>query len=155
VTGVVARRRPAVAAVLAIALLAVLVLAGTGLAASLRDGGRAERVRGLVPFSGVLVGLVNELQRERDLSDPVATAGAQGAGAAGDDLTAARAAVDAAAAAYRHAAVRVDVSDRDRQLHRRLDAGLAQLAELEALRASVDRAAREGDAAAAATAGRR
>ena len=54
--------------VLAVTLLAVLVLAGVGAAASLRAGARAERVRGLVPFAGALTTLVDELQRERSLS---------------------------------------------------------------------------------------
>ena len=62
------RRRPAGAAVLAIPLLAVLVLAGVGTAASLRDGSRAERVRGLAPFNEALTTLVQQLQRERSLS---------------------------------------------------------------------------------------
>jgi Nitrate and nitrite sensing/Histidine kinase-, DNA gyrase B-, and HSP90-like ATPase len=125
-------RRSARVVVLAIALLAVLVLAGLGMAGGLRAGARAERVRGLVPFSGALATLVHELQGERRLS------AAQPA--AGPALDAARVAVDRAAAAYRDAAVRVEISDRDRQLHQRLDAGLAQLADLAALRASVDAA---------------
>ena len=124
------RRRPAGAAVLAIPLLAVLVLAGVGTAASLRDGARAERVRGLAPFTAALTTLVHHLQRERSLS--VAGPEADDGAAA---LETARRAVDGAAAAYRDAAVRVDISDRDRRLHQRLDAGLAGLA---TLRASVD-----------------
>src|SRR5215217_3126231 len=132
------RRRPAGAAVLAIPLLAVLVLAGVGTAASLRDGFRAERVRGLAPFNGALTTLVQQLQRERSLSM---------AGDTGDDaaLEVARRAVDGAAAAYRDAAVRVDISDRDRRLHQRLDAGLTELAGLGALRASVDGLAATAD----------
>ena len=126
------RRRPAGAAVLAIPLLAVLVLAGVGTAASLRDGSRAERVRGLAPFDEALTTLVQQLQRERSLS---VAAPDTGDGAA---LEVARRAVDGAAAAYRDAAVRVDISDRDRRLHQRLDAGLAELAGLGTLRASVD-----------------
>ena len=128
------RRRPAGAAVLAIPLLAVLVLAGVGTAASLRDGSRAERVRGLAPFDAALTTLVEQLQRERSLS--VAGPGADDGAAA---LEVARRAVDGAAAAYRDAAVRVDISDRDRRLHQRLDAGLAELAGLGTLRSSVDR----------------
>ena len=143
------RRRSAGVAALAVALLAVLVLAGLGAAASLRAGARAERVRGLVPFTATLATLVDELQRERGLSaaQPVP----------GPALEAARGAVDRAAAAYRDAAVRVEVSDRDRQLHQRLDAGLAQLADLAALRAQVDAAAAAGtaDPAAAGTVFRR
>ena len=143
------RRRSAGVAALAVALLAVLVLAGLGAAASLRAGARAERVRGLVPFTATLTTLVDELQRERGLSaaQPVP----------GPALEAARGAVDRAAAAYRDAAVRVEVSDRDRQLHQRLDAGLAQLADLAALRAQVDAAAAAGtaDPAAAGTVFRR
>jgi hypothetical protein len=127
------RRRPAGVAVLAIPLLAVLVLAGVGMAASLRDASRAERVRGLAPFNEALTTLVEQLQRERSLS----VAGPEGGdGAAALDV--ARRAVDGGAAAYRDAAVRVDISDRDRRLHQRLDAGLAELAGLGALRASVD-----------------
>ena len=126
------RRRPAGAAVLAIPLLAVLVLAGVGAATSLRDGARAERVRGLAPFTEALTTLVHQLQRERSLS----VAGGDAADASA--LEVARRAVDGAAAAYRDAAVRVDVSDRDRRLHQRLDAGLAELAGLGTLRASVD-----------------
>jgi signal transduction histidine kinase len=116
--------------VLAVPLLAVLVLAGVGAAASLGAGARAERVRGLVPFAGALTTLVDELQRERSLSAarPVS----------GPALETARDAVDRAAAAYRDAAVRVEISDRDRDLHRRLTGGLAQLAGLAALRATVD-----------------
>jgi signal transduction histidine kinase len=138
------RRRPAGVAVLAIPLLAVLVLAGVGTAASLRDGARAERVRGLAPFTAALTTLVHHLQRERSLS----VAGQE----RGDDdsaLEVARRAVDRAAAAYRDAAVRVDISDRDRRLHQRLDAGLAELAGLAALRASVDGSAAAGDPEAA------
>src|SRR5829696_10428168 len=127
------RRRPAGAAVLAIPLLAVLVLAGVGTAASLRDGSRAERVRGLAPFDETLTTLVQQLQRERSLS--VAGPETDGAAAA---LETARRAVDDGAAAYRDAAVRVDISDRDRRLHQRLDAGLTELAGLGTLRASVD-----------------
>jgi len=126
------RRRPAGAAVLAIPLLAVLILAGVGTAASLRDGSRAERVRGLAPFDEALTTLVQQLQRQRSLS---VAAPDTGDGAA---LEVARRAVDGAAAAYRDAAVRVDISDRDRRLHQRLDAGLAELAGLGTLRASVD-----------------
>ena len=116
--------------VLAVPLVAVLVLAGVGAAASLRAGARAERVRGLVPFAGALTTLVDELQRERSLSaaQPVP----------GPALERARDAVDRAAAAYRDAAVRVEISDRDRELHRRLTDGLAQLAGLAVLRATVD-----------------
>jgi signal transduction histidine kinase len=148
-------RRSTGAAVLAVPLLAVLVLAGLGVAASLRAGARAERVRGLVPFTGALTTLVAQLQRERGSSGAQATADRQGPAAAGGELAAARRAVDGAAAAYRDAAVRVDVSDRDRRLHQRLDAGLAQLAELQALRTSVDGGAGTSDATAAATVFRR
>src|SRR5918994_7349506 len=126
-------RRSAGAVVLAIPLLAVLVLAGLGAAGSLRAGARAERVRGLVPYTGALTNLVHELQRERSLSADAS---------AGPALEGARRTVDGAAADYRDAAVRVEISDRDRRLHQRLDTGLAQLAGLTALRASVDDAAR-------------
>jgi signal transduction histidine kinase len=122
-------RRSAGAVVLAIPLLAVLVLAGLGAAGSLRAGARAERVRGLVPYTGALTNLVHELQRERSLSADAS---------AGPTLEGARRTVDGAAANYRDAAVRVEISDRDRRLHQRLDTGLAQLAGLTALRASVD-----------------
>ena len=122
-------RRSAGAVVLAIPLLAVLVLAGLGAAGSLRAGARAERVRGLVPYTGALTNLVHELQRERSLSADAS---------AGPALEGARRTVDGAAADYRDAAVRVEISDRDRRLHQRLDTGLAQLAGLTALRASVD-----------------
>jgi hypothetical protein len=145
--------RSAVAVLLAVPVLALLVLAGIGTAANLEAGARAERVRGLVPFAGALTSLVHELQRERALSGPQAGAGDQEPEAARDALLAVRRAVDGAAAAYRNAAVRVDGSDRDRELHRRLDAGLAQLAELEAVRASVDGAARSGNPAAATATG--
>jgi hypothetical protein len=144
--------RPAGAAFLAIPLLAVLVLAGVGAAASLREGARAERVRGLAPFVGALTTLVHELQRERSLS--VAPPAGQEPGGAGTDLETARRAVDHAAAAYRVAATRVDVSDRDPQLRQRFDAGLAGLAGLAALRASVDAPAGNRAAAAAAVSGR-
>jgi signal transduction histidine kinase len=59
-------------------------------------------------------------------------------------LRAARAAVDRAAIAYRDATVRLDVSDRDRRLHQRLDEGLSALAALERRRAQVDRGTPEG-----------
>jgi hypothetical protein len=121
--------RSAGAVALALPLLAVLVLAGLGAAGSLRDGARAERVRGLVPFTGALTDLVHELQRERSLSAEAS---------AGPALEGARRTVDVAAARYRDAAVRVEISDRDRRLHQRLDTGLAQLAGLTTLRASVD-----------------
>ena len=122
-------RRSAGVVVLAVALLAVLALAGLGAADSLRAGARAERVRGLAPFTGVVTTLAHDLQRERSLAaDP---SGRQA-------LAAARRSVDQAAASYRDAAVRVDVSDRDPRLHRHLDAGLAQLAGLTTLRASGD-----------------
>jgi Nitrate and nitrite sensing len=135
------RRRSWGVVVLAVPLLAVLVLAGVGAAASLRAGARAERVRGLVPFAGALTTLVDELQRERSLSAarPVP----------GPALETARDAVDRAAAAYRDAAVRVEISDRDRKLHRRLTDGLAQLADLAALRATVDDAGGNDPAASA------
>ncbi|HYN18676.1 MAG TPA: nitrate- and nitrite sensing domain-containing protein, partial [Actinomycetes bacterium] len=131
-------RRSTGAVVLAIPLLAVLVLAGLGAAGSLRAGARAERVRGLVPYTGALTDLVHELQRERSLS---------GDRSAGPALEGARRTVDGAAADYRDAAVRVEISDRDRRLHQRLDTGLAQLAGLTALRASVDGPAGAGQAA--------
>ncbi|HEV2873170.1 MAG TPA: nitrate- and nitrite sensing domain-containing protein, partial [Actinomycetota bacterium] len=131
-------RRSAGAVVLAIPLLAVLVLAGLGAAGSLRAGARAERVRGLVPYTGALTNLVHELQRERSLSADAS---------AGPALEGARRTVDGAAANYRDAAVRVEISDRDRRLHQRLDTGLAQLAGLTALRASVDSPAGTGQAA--------
>ena len=140
-------RRPAGAAFLAIPLLAVLVLAGVGAAASLREGARAERVRGLVPFVGALTTLVHELQRERDLAVGP-PAGQEDPGGAGSALRSARRAVDDAATAYRVAATRIDVSDRDRKLRQRFDAGLAGLAGLAALRASVD-TPETGDPAAA------
>ena len=140
-------RRPAgVVVALAVALLAVLVLAGLGAAGSLRAGTRAERVRGLAPFTAALTTLVRELQRERSLSaEP----------SAGPALEGARRTVDAAAANYRDAAVRVEISDRDPRLHQRLDTGLAQLAGLTALRASVDAPAGSDQAAPAATVFRR
>lgn len=141
-----ATRRSAGVVALAVALLAVLVLAGLGAADSLRAGTRAERVRGLAPYTGALTTLVRELQRERSLSaEP----------SAGPALEGARRTVDTAAADYRDAAVRVEISDRDRRLHQRLDTGLAQLAGLTALRASVDAPAGSGQAAAAATVFRR
>jgi anti-sigma regulatory factor (Ser/Thr protein kinase) len=146
-------RRPAGAAFLAIPLLAVLVLAGVGAVASIREGARAERVRGLVPFVGALSNLVHELQRERSLS--VAPPAGQEPGAAGTALETARRAVDAAAAAYRDATVRLELSDRDRQEGQRLDAGLAELAGLAALRASVDTREAGDPAAASAAVSRR
>jgi signal transduction histidine kinase len=121
-------------ALLVVPLLAVAVLAGTGLAADLDAGARAVRVRGLTSFEGTLTALVHELQRERWLSERTARPDAR-------RLRAARAAVDRAAVAYRYAAVRLDVSDRDRRLHQRLDHGLAALAALERRRALVDRRA--------------
>jgi Nitrate and nitrite sensing/Histidine kinase-, DNA gyrase B-, and HSP90-like ATPase len=124
--------RPKRAALLLVPLLAVAVLAGTGLAANLDAGARAVRVRGLTSFQGTLTVLVHELQRERWLSERAARPDAR-------RLRAARAAVDRAAVAYRYAAVRLDVSDRDRRLHQRLDDGLAALAALERRRALVDR----------------
>jgi hypothetical protein len=141
-----ATRRSAGVVALAVALLGVLVLAGLGAADSLRAGTRAERVRGLAPFTGALTTLVQELQLERSLSaEPSATPA----------LEEARRSVDAAAADYRDAAVRVEISDRDRRLHQRLDTGLAQLAGLTALRGSVDAPAGTGQAASAATVFRR
>src|SRR5215218_9610075 len=134
-------RRPAGAAFLAIPLLAVLILAGVGAVASLREGARAERVRGLVPFVGALSNLVHELQRERSLS--VAPPAGQEPGAAGTALETARRAVDDAAAAYRNAAVRIELAGRDRRLDQRLSDGLAELAGLAVLRASVDTGLRE------------
>jgi Nitrate and nitrite sensing len=131
-------RRSGGAALLAIPLLAVLVLAGIGLAANLRAGARAERVRGLAPFTGALSTLVHDLQEERSLS--AAQAPSRPA------LDAARAAVDGSAARYRDAAVQVEISDRDRQLHKRLDSGLARLAELTALRASLGGAGQGSEA---------
>ncbi|HSK35698.1 MAG TPA: nitrate- and nitrite sensing domain-containing protein, partial [Actinomycetota bacterium] len=130
-------RRSARLIVLAVPLLAVLVLAGLGGAGSLRAGARAERVRGLAPFTGALTTLVHELQRERSLS-----AEASAGSSLEPALEGARLTVDRAAADYRDAAVRVEISDRDRRLHQRLDTGLTQLAGLTALRASVDDAAR-------------
>jgi signal transduction histidine kinase len=127
---------PKRAALLVVPLLAVAVLAGTGLAANLDAGARAVRVRGLASFEGTLTALVHELQRERFLSERAARPDAR-------RLRAARAAVDRAAVAYRYAAVRLDVSDRDRRLHQRLDDGLAALAALERRRALVDRRAPE------------
>jgi Nitrate and nitrite sensing/Histidine kinase-, DNA gyrase B-, and HSP90-like ATPase len=142
------KRRPVGAAVLAIPLLAVLVLSGVGTALSLRDGARAEQVRGLVPFTTALTSLVHDLQRERRLSAARADAADQEPGDPGPVLEAARRAVDGTAAGYRDAAVRLDLSDRDRGLHERLDAGLTQLAGLTALRASVDNPAGAADSAA-------
>ena len=122
-------RRSAGVVVLAVALLAVLALAGLGAADSLRAGARAERVRGLAPFTGAATTLVHDLQRERSLATDPSGRQAQAA---------ARRSVDQAAANYRDAAVRVDISDRDPRLHRHLDTGLAQLAGLTTLRASGD-----------------
>jgi Nitrate and nitrite sensing/Histidine kinase-, DNA gyrase B-, and HSP90-like ATPase len=124
--------RPRLAALLAVPLLAIAVLAGTGLVANLDAGARAVQVRGLSSFEGTLTALVHELQRERWLSE-------RGTRPDARDLRAARRAVDRAAVAYRYAAVRLDVSDRDRRLHQRLDHGLAALVALERRRAAVDR----------------
>jgi Nitrate and nitrite sensing len=124
--------RPMLAALLAAPLLAIVVMAGAGLVASLDDGARAVRVRGIGSFEGALTGLIHELQRERGLSEPAA-------GADPAALRGAREAVDRAVVAYRDAAVRLDVSDRDRRLHQRLDDGLAALAALDRRRAAVDR----------------
>jgi Nitrate and nitrite sensing/Histidine kinase-, DNA gyrase B-, and HSP90-like ATPase len=135
--------RPKLAALLAIPLLAVAVMAGAGLAASLDAGARAVRVRGLGSFEGALTGLVHELQRERGLSEPAA-------GADPAALRSAREAVDRAVVAYRDAAVRLDVSDRDRLLHQRLDDGLAALAALDRRRAAVDRRPARGGGSGAA-----
>jgi hypothetical protein len=135
-TGATVPRR---AALLVVPLLAVAVLAGTSLAATLDADARAVRVRGLTTFEGTLTALVHELQRERWLSER--------AGPDARRLRAARAAVDRAAVAYRDAAVRLHVSDRDRQLRQRLDDGLAALAALERRRALVD--GREAGAGAA------
>jgi hypothetical protein len=146
-------RRPAGAAFLAIPLLAVLVLAGVGAVASLRQSAQAERVRGLVPFVGALTTLVHELQRERSLS--VAPPAGQEPGGAGTALETARRAVDHAAAAYRVAATRIELSGRDRRLDQRLDAGLAELAGLAALRATVDAPAPGDQATASAAVSRR
>jgi Nitrate and nitrite sensing len=153
------KRRPVGAAVLAIPLLAALALAGVGTATSLRDGARAERVRGLVPFTAALTTLVHDLQQERGLSATRVAAAGQEAGITGQEaepaLEAARQAVDGAAAGYRDAAVRLDISDRDRGLHQRLDAGLTELAGLTALRTSVDDPSAADPAAASATVFRR
>ena len=146
-------RRPAGAAFLAIPLLAVLVLAGVGAAASLREGARAERVRGLAPFVGALTTLVHELQRERSLS--VAPPAGQEPGGAGTALETAQRAVDHAAAAYGVAATRIELSGRDRRLDQRLDAGLAELAGLAALRSTVDAPAPWEQASASAAVCRR
>jgi signal transduction histidine kinase len=124
--------QPRLAAILAVPLLAIAVLAGTGLVANLGAGGRAVQVRGLASFEGTLTALVHQLQRERWLSE-------RGTRPDARDLRAARQAVDREAVAYRYAAVRLDVSDRDRRLHQRLDDGLAALAALERRRAAVDR----------------
>jgi hypothetical protein len=124
--------RPRLAALLAVPLLAIAVLAGTGLVANLDAGARAVQVRGISSFEGTLTALVHELQRERWLSE-------RGTRPDARELRAARRAVDRAAVAYRYAAVRLDVSDRDRRLHQRLDHGLAALAALERRRAAVDR----------------
>jgi signal transduction histidine kinase len=124
--------RPRLAALLAVPLLAIAVLAGTGLVANLDAGARAVQVRGISSFEGTLTALVHELQRERWLSE-------RGTRPDARELRAARRAVDRAAVAYRYAAVRLDVSDRDRRLHQRLDHGLAALAALERRHAAVDR----------------
>jgi Nitrate and nitrite sensing/Histidine kinase-, DNA gyrase B-, and HSP90-like ATPase len=124
--------RPKRAALLLVPVLAVAVLAGTGLAANLDAGTRAVRVRGLASFEGTLTALVHELQRERWLSE-------RGTRPDAKRLRAAREAVDRAAVDYRYAAVRLDVSDRDRRLHQRLDDGLASLSALDRRRALVDR----------------
>ena len=146
-------RRPAGAAFLAIPLLAVLVLAGVGAVASLRESAQAERVRGLVPFVGALTTLVHELQRERSLS--VAPPAGQEPGGAGTALETAQRAVDHAAAAYGVAATRIELSGRDRRLDQRLDAGLAELAGLAALRSTVDAPAPGDQATASAAVSRR
>jgi two-component sensor histidine kinase len=123
-------QRRSIAAVLSAPLLAVLVLAAAGVVADLRAGALAARVEDLARFSGTLTTLVDRLQRERALAGP--------AGGGREARLAARSAVDDAAAAYRDAAVRFDDAGKDRWLHRQIDAGLAQLAELQALRASAD-----------------
>jgi signal transduction histidine kinase len=146
-------RRPAGAAFLAIPLLAVLVLAGVGAIASLREGARAERVRDLVPFVGALTTLVHELQRERSLS--VAPPAGQEPGGAGTALETARRAVDDAVTGYRLAAIQIELSGRDRRLDQRLAAGRAELAGLPALRAVVDTPGAGDPGAASAAVSRR
>ena len=123
--------RPRVVALLAVPLLAVALLGGTGLIANLHAAAGAAAVRGLASFEGTLTTLVHQLQRERWLSE-------RGTVPPAGELRAARQAVDRAAVAYRDAAVRLDVSDRDRRLHQRLDDGLAALAALDRRRAAVD-----------------
>jgi nitrate/nitrite sensing protein/histidine kinase/DNA gyrase B/HSP90-like ATPase len=132
--------RPRLAAFLAVPLLVIALLAGTSLVANLDAGARAVQVRGLASFEGTLTALVHELQRERWLSE-------RGTAPEARKLRAARQAVDRAAVAYRYAAVRLDVSDRDRRLHHRLDDGLAALAALERRRAAVDRGPQRSGAA--------
>jgi hypothetical protein len=125
--------RPRLVALLAVPLLAVALLGGTGLVANLHAGAGAAGVRGLASFEGTLTTLIHQLQRERWLSE-------RGTVPPAGELRAARRAVDRAAVAYRDAAVRLDVSDRDRRLHQRLDDGLAALAALDRRR----RAAADG-----------
>jgi signal transduction histidine kinase len=129
--------RSRLVALLAVPLLAVALLGGTGLVANLDAGSRAAGVRGLASFEGTLTTLVHQLQRERWLSE-------RGTVPPAGELRAARQAVDRAAVAYRDAAVRLDVSDRDRRLHQRLDDGLAALAALDRRRAAVDGRPPEG-----------
>ncbi|HEU4399610.1 MAG TPA: ATP-binding protein, partial [Actinomycetota bacterium] len=128
--------RPKLAALLAVPLLVISVLAGVGLVANLDAGTHAVQVRGLASFEGTLTALVHELQHERWLSGRDVGGGLALRQPAAGELLATREAVDRAAVAYRDAAVRLDVSDRDRQLHRRLDHGLAALAALEQRRAA-------------------
>jgi signal transduction histidine kinase len=125
------QHRSTAAVVLSVPLLAVLILAAAGVVESLDTGARSARVAELARFSGTLTTLADRLQRERAVAGPAA---------GGEARLAARRAVDGAAAAYRDAAVRFDGEG-----DRRIDAGLARLAELQALRASVDGAAGAGD----------
>jgi signal transduction histidine kinase len=139
--------RSTVATLLVLPLLAVAVLAGLGTTAGLEARGRAQRVLDLVPFAGALTTLVHGLQQERALSDGRLGGRAEVTGRGWAALPAVRGAVDRTAAAYRDAAVRLDLSDRDRQLRQRLDDGLARLAELGQLRSSVDRSPAGGGTA--------
>src|SRR5687768_5405577 len=99
--------RSTVAAVLVLPLLAIAVLSGLGAVANHQAGGRAERVRELVPFAAALTTLVHELQQERGLSDDHLGSRAGRSGPGPEALPAVREVVDGAVAAYRDAAVRL------------------------------------------------
>ena len=116
-------------------LLALAVLAGAVIDASLAESEKASRVNARARFAGQLAPLVHGLQAERSLSSGY-VASSRHVGR--DELVAQRAAVDRLAATYLGVASRLDLGG-DPGLRERLGYGVRELGKLPDQRRAIDR----------------